>query len=321
MPCHDDRLRISQKCGYKEEELGIRAVMLFTFSDYKQIACGLQKPSLTEEGQFEIARYNNQELHAVISSSIAEKDCLILGSIAPPDEQMVAVMLLAHTLKQGGAREITGILPYLAYTRQDKLKAGESLAAAWVGSLLKASGFHRILTVDVHSDRDQKLFPIPLVSVSPAKLFAAAIRKHGLTDATIVAADHGAIARCEAVSNAAGMSFGTMPYFEKRRANNGVIHGSLIGEVGPRVIFVDDMLDTGDTLVSACERLRSAGVEEIYIFVTHGLFTGSRWHRLWSFGVRQIFCTDSVQPVAFGLEEQSITVLQVAPLLREHLMS
>ncbi len=295
--------------------------MLFTFSDYRQIACELQNPSLTQEGKFEIARYNNRELHAVVPAPVAEKNCFILGSIAPPDEQMVALMLLAHTLKQGGAREITGILPYLAYTRQDKAKAGESLAAAWVGSLLKASGFDRIVTVDVHSDRDQKLFPLPLISVSPAKVFATAIRQHGLTDATIVAADHGAIARCEAVSKAAGMSFGIMPYFEKRRTDNGVILGSLIGEVGSRVIFVDDMLDTGDTLVSACERLTNVAVEEIYVFVTHGLFTGAQWQRLWSLGVKHIFCTDTVRPVAYGTEQESITVLQVAPLLREYLLS
>ena len=64
--------------------------------------------------------------------------------------------------------------------------------------------------------------------------------------------------------------------------------------MGPRVIIVDDMLDTGSTLVSACEKLTQAGVREIYILVTHDLFTGSLWKRLWSLGVKHIFCTDTI---------------------------
>ena len=195
------------------------------------------------------------------------------------------------------------------------------MATAWVGSLLKTSGFDRILAVDLHSERDRELFPLPLVSVSSATLFAAAMSKHGLMDATIVAADHGAIARCETVKIAAGLPPCPTPYFEKRRTDAGVVHGGLIGEVASRAIFVDDMLDTGDTLVSACERLVNVGVEEIYIFVTHGLFTGSRWQRLWSLGVKHIFCTDTVQPLTCDTNRGNITVLPVAPLLRAHLFS
>jgi ribose-phosphate pyrophosphokinase len=296
-------------------------VILFSFPDYKQIARALQVPGLTQGGQFHLTRYDNQELHAVVLGDVLGQNCSIVGSMAPPDEQMLSLMLLAHTLKQAGAGQITGVLPYLAYTRQDKVKDGESLATAWVGSLLKTSGFDRILTVDVHSERDQKLFSLPLISLSSAALFASAISNHGLMDATIVAADRGAIARCEAVKEAAGLPSGTTPYFEKRRTDQGIVHSGLIGEVRSRVIFVDDMLDTGGTLVSACERLKNAGVEEIYIFVTHGLFTGNRWQRLWSLGVRHIFCTDTVQPLTRVAEQVNITVLPVEPLLRDHFLS
>lgn len=295
--------------------------MLFSFSDYEQIACALQASAGFAKRSFTIARYDNHELHAIVPGSVSGETCFVLGSIAPPDEQMVSLLLLAHTLKQGGASQITGVLPYLAYTRQDKSKVGESLAAAWVGSLLKASGFDQILTIDVHSVRDSELFPVPLISLSTAKLFAATIQKHGLSEATIVAADNGAIARCKAVKKAAGLPSSSTPHFEKERTDKGIVHSRLIGEVGPRVVFVDDMLDTGGTLVSACEKLMDSKVEEIYVFVTHGLFTGTAWNRLWSLGVKQIFCTDTVQPLATGAREKNVTVLSVVPLLEEYLSS
>jgi ribose-phosphate pyrophosphokinase len=81
-------------------------------------------------------------------------------------------------------------------------------------------------------------------------------------------------------------------------------------------VLVDDILDTGGTLVSACEELLRAGVREIHVMVTHGLFTGSGWHRLRSLGVTRICCTDTTPP---PLAAGPVTVLSVAPLLAAHL--
>jgi ribose-phosphate pyrophosphokinase len=242
----------------------------------------------------------------------------MLGSIAPPDNQLLSFALLGHTLKKEGAATLTAILPYLAYTRQDKDKSGESLGTAWIGSLLKSAGFDEVVTVDLHSERDKELFPIPILSLSSADMFAAAIKNSGLTDATIVAPDDGAIGRCEAVKSAAGMRSRETVFFEKRRTDQGVIHRGPIGHVNRRVLIIDDMLDTGGTLVSACAKLVEAKVEEIYILVTHGLFTGTSWTRLWSLRVKRIFCTDTV-PLPAGIETERITVLPMAPLLCETL--
>jgi len=293
--------------------------MLFSFPGYQQLASALQDADGCGLRLFSMARYDNQELHALIPGHLAGERCFILGSIAPPDEQLISFTLLAHTLREHEARQITGILPYLAYTRQDKVKEGESLAAAWAGSLLKASGIDRILTVDVHSERDEQLFQIPFISLSPASLFAKEIHSRGLTDATIVAPDNGAVRRCQAVKAAAGLPASGTPYLEKTRTDRGVVHTGLVGESCSKVILIDDMLDTGGTLVSACERLVTKGVDEIYIFVTHGLFTGEAWQKLWSLNVKHIFCTDTIPPSAHAMAHNNISILAVAPLLREAL--
>jgi ribose-phosphate pyrophosphokinase len=296
----------------------VRLMILFSFSAYENIAQQLRTIPSVQAGRFTVGRYDDQELHASVERSVSGEHCLILGTITPPDECLLSVLLLAQTLKKEGAAEITAVLPYLAYSRQDKDKPGESLGTAWIGALLKSSGIDRVLTVDVHSERDKQLFPIPLISFSTAILFADAIQKHRLTDATVVAPDNGAIARCEAVKRAAGMPMGETPYFEKRRTETGIIHHGPVGTVGAKVVIVDDMLDTGGTLVSACEKLRAADVQEIYILVSHGLFTGLSWLRLWSLGVKRIFCTDTV-PLRSGIDATKVTVLSVVPLIKERL--
>jgi len=294
-------------------------MILYAFEAYSAIAGTIQStaPNLAA-GRFTISRFENGELWAQITPHLAGEHCLVIGSITPPDEQLLSVSLLMQTLCKEGASEVTAVLPYLAYTRQDKDKPGQSMATPWVGALLAASGCDRVITVDVHSERARRLFTVPVTSLSPADLFANAIQRFGLIGATLIAPDEGAIARCDAVKNAAGVTPSITPYFEKHRTGTGIVHSKLRGEVGRQAVIIDDILDTGATLVSACERLVTAGVEEINIMVTHGLFTGTHWQQLWQHRVRRIFCSDTVPAAARG---ERIVELSVIPLLTSAIQS
>ena len=294
-------------------------MMLFAFPGFECAAVGLRAsaPRLTA-GKFRVKRFDNGELYIELETPVAGEHCAILGSFTPLDANILSILLLAHTLRKEGAKRITGVLPYLAYSRQDKDKPRESLAAAWTGALARASGFDRVITVDAHSANDGRLFGIPLISLSPAASFAAALHGYQLSGATIIAPDWGAIARCEALKTAAGLPPTPVPWFEKHRADGGISHTGFTGEVGTQAVLVDDILDTGATLVSACERLLCAGVEDIQIMVTHGLFTGRDWEELWNLGVSRIFRTDTV-PTRAGPEEARIVTLSAAPLLAEAL--
>lgn len=181
-------------------------MILFASETYGSMAAALEKSAGVLHGKFYADRFENGELHVEVRTSVARQHCLILGSIAPPDGQLLSVLLLAHTLKKEGARWVTAILPYLAYARHDKEKPGESLATAWVAELAQASGIDQVTAVDAHSERARALFSIPVTSLSPAEIFAEALIGCGLTGATIVAPDEGAIARCQAVRAAAGLA-------------------------------------------------------------------------------------------------------------------
>jgi ribose-phosphate pyrophosphokinase len=293
-------------------------MILFAFEAYQSMVSALQNVAHLRLGRFRAERFENGEMHIDLETRVLNEDCFILGSIAPPDEQLLLALLLAHTLKKEGARRVSAICPYLAYARHDKEKSGESLATAWAGAIAQASGIDRVISVDVHSERAKVLFPIPVLSLSPAKVFADSLDRYGLREATIVAPDEGALGRCQAVKMAAGLGNGKIPYFEKHRTPTGITHAGPIGEVGRHAVIIDDILDTGGTLLSACEKLSQSGVEEISVMVTHGLFTGDRWKKLWQLGVKSIFCTDSV-PIPAGIDSRDIVTLSVVPLLETQL--
>ena len=293
-------------------------MMVFALPLLEHLTKALGSLPDVRRGHFSIGRFPNGELHIAVETSARERTCLVLGSVAPPDEHLLSTLLLSHTLRKEGARSVIALLPYLGYARGDRREPGKSLTTAWVGELLHASGVAEVATVDLHSLLAHQLFPIPLRSLSPAKIFADAITPLRLADATIVAPDEGALERCEAVRQAAGIQR-PLAHFTKKRAREGVLHSTLNGTASSQVILVDDILDTGGTLVSACEALRRMDVEEIIIMTTHALFTGIHWERLWSLGVTRIYCTDSVPlPQTLSISPR-IVVLPIAPLLAEYL--
>jgi len=267
--------------------------------------------------QYRAGRFPDGELWAELDGSIAGEDCTVLGSLAPPDGQMLSTLMLADTLRREGAGRIVALLPYLGYARQDRAPAGRSLGAAWAGALLAAVGVDEVVTVDIHSSSARACFPVPVVSLSPASLFAAALRRGSLADLTVVAPDEGAIERCRAVADAAGLAT-PVAHLRKHRTTEGVVHTELVGGVGPRAVIVDDILDTGGTLLSACASLRRAGVQEISIMATHGTLSGARWRDLPAAGARRIQLTDTVPGVRARAGE-AVEVLSITPLLMQAL--
>jgi ribose-phosphate pyrophosphokinase len=298
--------------------LPLTAPILYAFPPHEDIGERLKDALNVTMGAFRLARFPNNELYIQLDAQATEQKCIVLGSIAPPDTNLFSFLLLCHTLKTDGAQKVTAVLPYLAYSRHDKKEPQQSRATALIGQLFGSAGADEVVTVDVHSPLVNQLFPIPLVSLSPARIFAQEIARCSLQSATIVAPDEGAINRCEAVAKAVGIK-SEVAYLTKKRTETGVTHRDLHGSVGRQVVIVDDMLDTGGTLISCCEKLLEQGVEEIYIMVTHGLFTGTAWEKLWELRVQLIYCTDTI-PLPENACSKNIIVLSVIPLLVEELI-
>ena len=241
-----------------------------------------------------VRRFPNGELRTEAPSSVEGCDCILIGSISPPAGNLERVTLAAHALKRAGAERVTALLPYLAYARQDRAERTESLGLAWAGGLLRASGVGAVVCVDVHSADAGEVLGLPITSLSPARLLAAALPLRWREDLTFVAPDEGAVGRCAAVARAAG-SDAPIVWARKRRTPSGVENLGFVGSPGRRAVIVDDILDTGATLAACCRRLRDSGVQEIGVVATHGLFTGALWDTLQIEGVQRLWITDTVR--------------------------
>lgn len=258
-----------------------------------------------------VRRFPNGELFVRVPAQVQRRHCVLVGSISPPAGNLERVTLVAHALRRAGARGVTALLPYLAYARQDRAAPGEGLGLAWVGELMRASGVDEVVCVDVHSRQAAEVLGLRLNSLSPAALLADALPGAWRSDVTFVAPDEGAIERCEAVARAAGAE-GPVVWARKRRTTSGIEHLGLVGTPGRRVVVVDDILDTGATLLSCCRALRDSGVQEIGVLATHGLFTGERWRALLSEGVQEVWITDTVLS---RRRPRHAHIVSVAPLL------
>jgi ribose-phosphate pyrophosphokinase len=290
--------------------------LLFVHDAYEYMANELIKTTNFTRGEYSLKRFSNNELYITLQTQVKDKECFILGSLSPPDTNLFSFLLLCHTIKKEKARKITAVLPYLAYSRHDKDEPYKSYAMALIGKLLDQTGIDNIITFDIHSSMANILFPMPLVSLFPAQLFANEILSQSMQNATIIAPDKGAIERCRAVAKQAGM-MRDIAYMEKKRTEQGVTHSQFYGEVGDYAIIIDDILDTGGTLVSCCQQLSSLGVKNILIMVTHGLFTGNKWEQLWKLGVNRIYCTNTL-PLNLT-NTSSIIVLSIIPQLSDYL--
>lgn len=292
-------------------------IHIFTFPGYEFFGSVLEKNTPSIGDSFTVRRFPNKELYISIQKVVRGSDCVIIGSIAPPEEHLFAFLALAHTLKKEGACKVIAFIPYLSYSRQDRPEDKKSRITALLGKLFFAAGIDEIVTVDVHSPLIHELFPMPVHSLSTAKLFAHALITGSFSTSLLVAPDQGAVARCLEVAKFFSPS-NSVVFCEKKRKNLSVSHEEIHGQIGSRVVLIDDILDTGKTLVSCCEKLLQKGVEEIFVCVTHGLFTAHEWEKLWTLSVKKIYCTNTVPLAQERIKEKRIVVLSIEPLIQEY---
>lgn len=287
-----------------------RETLVFSFPPYEYLVPEKFSGSLCEPASFSLHRFANHELQLSLHGPVAGRLCLIVGSIAPPEKNLFSLLALSHTLKKEGAKKVSAFIPYLAYSRQENEESQKSQIAALIGRLLKASGIDEVITVDVHSPLIKKLFPLPIRSLSPASLFAERLKHLPWQSYTFVAPDQGAIARCQEVASLVNGSK-EIVWIAKGRHAKGVFHSEISGKVQERVVIIDDILDTGQTLISCCKKLMKEGAREMIVMVTHGLFTGSAWKKLWKLGVKKIYCTNTVPLHQKLSTERDIFVLPI----------
>lgn len=234
-------------------------------------------------------RYPNGEWYP-IKPLTPEPKCRLLGDLST-HENLYATLYLARTLKAAGATEIELIAPYIPYLRQDHRESGD-IGALFLGELCRASGVTRILTLDPHSRAAEELLSLPCLSRSaiPALLNAIDMDRRAID--TIIIPDYGARVRISReYLNIDGVHI--IAADKTRRVNTITTSLPENPKSGAHVAIIDDMLDTGRTLVATVEALAACQPSSITIIITHGLFTSDVWKSLLEAPDLAIYCTDS----------------------------
>jgi len=289
--------------------------IIFCMPNFKDLGQEILKFSNFELGNYELSRFTNDEFRILIHTNVKNLPVVFIGTIAPPHDQMWEFFLMCHTLRKEGVKKILAIVPYLAYMRHDKKKAKEDLATSLVSKFFEDAGVTELYTIDIHSEDAFNFFKIPITSISPTNLFAQKIKELNFKASMVVSPDEGALKRATALRKELGIINKLVTFAKQRQPDCNPVsllcEGKIIGE---KAIIVDDILDTGQTLINCAKKLSESGVKEILVAVTHGVFSGDKWKKLFDYGVTKIITTDSIPSVKEKASDK-IIVLPISSLL------
>jgi ribose-phosphate pyrophosphokinase len=271
----------------------------------------------------EIFVFPDKERRVRILEDVLEKDCVVVQSTnTPADQNYMELFFLVDGLKRSGARQVTAVIPYLGYQRQDHIfRNGEAVSLKVVVETLEAVGVDKIITIDLHSVKIPEFFKIPIIHLSALSIFAEKIKELASSNFVLVSPDMGGIGRIKKLSGMlSDASFATI---EKDRdlVTGSVSSTKMEGEVNGKIaIIVDDMISTGKTIREAAKLLKEKGAGDIYVFATHPVFSDDARNILEDSLVKKVFVTDSVD-VPQEKFFPKLEVLTVSGLIKEKLLS
>ena len=291
------------------------------------LASGRSHPALAEavarELGVELAKlsaydFANGEIFVRFEESVRGTDAFVLQSHTfPINKWIMEQLLLVDALRRASARRISVIMPYYGYARQDKKHRGrEPISARLMADLLKTAGADRIMTVDLHTSQIQGFFDGPVDHLFAIKILAEHVQsRYDRNEITIVSPDSGRVRVAERWTDILGSP---LAIIHKRRdpdVPNEVKMFEVVGEVKDRVcVLVDDMIDTGGTIVKAAETLFDNGAKAVIVTATHGILSGKAAEKLQGSRIAEVVVTDTL-PIVPESRFNKLTILPIAPMI------
>jgi len=271
-----------------------------------------------QPGQWNLTRFADGEVYCQVLENVRGTDVFVIQPTCPPvNEHLMELLIAVDALKRASAARITAVIPYYGYARQDrKDKPRVPISAKLVADLLQAAGIQRILTMDLHAPAIQGFFDVPVDHLFAAPVQLAWIEKQRFENLTLVSPDAGGVERARAYAKRLDAE---LAIIDKRREEANVAQTmNVIGEVdGRSCVIVDDLVDTGGTLVGSVNALKQKGAQRVVACFTHALLSGPAMARLDNVGLERVVATDTVPLEPEKAGHPKIIILEVASLLGE----
>lgn len=275
-------------------------------------------------GKVRVGCFSDGETMVEVGESVRGLHCFVLQSTCPPaNENIMELLVMIDALKRASATEITAVIPYYGYGRQDRKVAPRApITAKLIADLLTSAGATRVISMELHAGQIQGFFNVPFDHLYAMPVLLGDLKdqfcaKEGDSDKLVVVApDAGGVERARAYAKRLHAS---LAIIDKRRTGPNVAEVMhIVGDVeGRRAVIIDDMCDTAGTLTQAARAVMSEGATEVHAYCTHPVLSGPAIERIDGSPLRSVVVTDTIPLSDAARDCEKVRVLSVAPLVSE----
>jgi len=266
-----------------------------------------------------VRRFADMEIFVEIEENVRGRDVFAIQSTSfPANDHLMELLIIIDALKRASARRITAVIPYFGYARQDRKPGPRTpISAKLVANLITHAGADRVLTVDLHAGQIQGFFDIPTDNLYASPVMVRDIKeKFDLKTITVVSPDVGGVVRARGLAKRIDAPLAIIDKRRERPNESEVMN--VIGEVaGQTCLLVDDIIDSGGTLVNAADALLEKGAKDVYAYITHGVLSGGAVARITASKLKELVITDSILPTEAVRVARNIRLLSIATLIGE----
>ena len=266
-----------------------------------------------------IKRFADNEIYVEINENIRGNSIFVVQSTSnPANDNLMELLICIDALRRSSAKNINAVIPYFGYARQDrKVVPRTAISAKLVSNLITNAGANRILSVDLHAGQIQGFFDIPVDNLFATPIFARHIKKKlSINNLICVSPDVGGVERTRALSRKINAGIAII---DKRRPAPGKSEVmNIIGEVKNKTcVIVDDIIDSGGTIVNAAQAIINKGAKDVYVYITHAVLSGTAVERIEKSKIKKLITTDTIDNSKKIGKSKKIEVISIAPMMSE----
>ena len=266
-----------------------------------------------------VRRFADMEIFVEILENVRGTDVFAIQSTSfPTNDHLMELLIIIDALRRASARRITAVLPYFGYARQDRKSGSRTpISAKLVANLITNAGADRVLTLDLHAGQIQGFFDIPTDNLFASPVMVRDVRERfDLSKVMVVSPDVGGVVRARQLAARINAPLAIIDKRRERAGESEVVN--VIGDpAGKTCVLVDDIVDSGGTLVNAADALLEKGATDVSAYISHGVLSGGAVARITASHLKELVITDSIQPTEAVRVASNIRVLSIASLIGE----